>query len=145
MSLDVSIIYVNYKTSDLILQSIKSVVEKVTDISYEFIVVDNNTENNLEKKLSEVIPSFINLKCLYLPENIGFGAANNEGMKHAKGKTIFLLNPDTVLINNAIKILFDFLQKNPDAGACGGNLYNIQNQPSYSFSKIMPGINWEFQ
>jgi GT2 family glycosyltransferase len=78
-----------------------------------------------------------------LPENIGFGRANNEGAKIAKGRNLFLLNPDTILLNNAVKILSDFLDKNADAGCCGGNLYDEDKEPAHSFQRFFPGIFWE--
>jgi GT2 family glycosyltransferase len=53
------------------------------------------------------------------------------------------LNPDTKLINNAIKILSDFLDNNADVGCCGGNLYYEDGMPAYSFRKFLPGIFWE--
>ena len=145
MDIDVSIIFVNYKTSHLIADSIESVIKHVKDISYEIIIVDNDSEKDLEAKFSNLTPSSIPVKCIFLPENIGFGRANNEGAKVAKGKCLFLLNPDTILLNDAIKILFEFIQSHPKVGVCGGNLYDINNNPVFSFRKIFPGPDWEFQ
>ena len=145
MAVDVSIIYVNYFTSNLIADSLKSVVEKTLGITYEVIIVDNNTEPDLKEKFSALFPDTIRIKYVNLPANIGFGPANNEGAKHAEGEAIFLLNPDTLLLNNAIGILYDFLKKTPNAGVCGGNLTDADNTPVFSFRKILPGPNWEFQ
>ena len=145
MNPNVSIIYVNYHTSGLIQQSIISIIEKVKDIDYEIIIVDNNSEKNLEELFSDNIYSTVRIKYIQLPENIGFGRANNEGVKHAEGKYMFLLNPDTILLNNAVKILYDFLEANPKVGACGGNLLSPDSTPAHSFRKIYPGIRWEFQ
>ena len=49
-------------------------------------------------------------------ENLGFGKANNLGAEYAKGKYLFLLNPDTLLVNNAIKILYDYIKTHPETG-----------------------------
>lgn len=145
MSPDVSVIIVNYHTSDLIKNCVESILEKTTGISYQVIIVDNNSEPDLEEKTGRVIPAQFkgNFNFVALPENIGFGRANNEGLKIAKGRNIFFLNPDTLLINNAIKILSDFLDSHPKAGACGGNLYNEEMRPAMSFKRILPGILWE--
>lgn len=145
MATDVSIIYVNYHTSSLIRDSILSIGEKVKGISYEIIVVDNNSEKNLEEKLQDAIPYTVKTRYVYLEENIGFGGANNAGAEQAEGKYLFFLNPDTLLLNNAIKVLYDFMEVHPEAGACGGNLTESHQKPSYSFRKILPGVNWEFQ
>ena len=101
--MDVSIIIVNYKTLSLIVNCIRSIIEKTDGISYEIIVVDNNSNDDFSKCLKDKFGNLV--KCVPLQENIGFGRANNEGLKIATGRNIFYLNPDTLLINNAIKIL----------------------------------------
>lgn len=145
MACDVSIIYVNYNTSGLIADSILTVLKNVVELNYEIIIVDNNTEKDLEKKICPLIPHSVKIQFIYLNENIGFGRANNEGAKYANGEYLILLNPDTLLVNNAIKILYDFMKENHKVGACGGNLIGAQNKPSFSFRKILPGPVWEFQ
>lgn len=143
--MDVSIIIVNYKTSHLIVNCVKSILALTKDIDYEIIIVDNASERDFEKTISQGINSETNKEILFLslPENIGFGRANNEGVKKARGRNILFLNPDTILLNNAIKILSDFLDSNPKAGACGGNLFDENLKPTYSYKMLLPGIVWE--
>lgn len=138
--MDVSIIYVNYKTSSLIINSIESVKKRTTDIQYEIIVVDNASENHSLEIIQEAYPDVI---CIQANENLGFGRANNLGISQAKGDYIFFLNPDTVLINNAIKELFSFIKTSKKIGACGGNLYDENNIPTTSFSRYYPSFLWE--
>ena len=95
--MDVSIIIVNYNTVHLILDCIASVIEKTKDIEYEIIVVDNNSCDAAASKLAERFDGYF--KYVQLPDNVGFGKANIEGYKHASGRNIFLLNPDTLLLN----------------------------------------------
>ena len=143
--MDVSVIIVNYKTANLICDCVTSIIEKTREITYEVIVVDNDSEPDFEEKIKKSIPDnlFPSFKFIALNKNIGFGRANNEGLKIAKGRNIFFLNPDTLLLNNAIKILSDFLDNHPAAGACGGNLFDCSLQPSYSFKRFLPGVFWE--
>lgn len=138
--MDVSIIIVNYKTSKLINDCIRSILEKTQGITYEIIIVDNATE-----ELADVIDSAedARVRLIQLPENVGFGRANNAGAKIARGRNLFFLNPDTLLLNNAIKILSDYLDTHPECGACGGNLYDEYMQPTLSFRRMLPGIKWE--
>lgn len=140
MPLDVSIIIVNYKTSKLINDCIRSIFEKTRGITYEIIIVDNATE-----VLADVIDSAedARVRLIQLPENVGFGRANNAGAKIARGRNLFFLNPDTLLLNNAIKILSDYLDAHPECGACGGNLYDEKMKPALSFRRMLPGIKWE--
>ena len=139
--MDVSIIIVNYKTLSLIVNCISSIIEKTDGISYEIIVVDNNSGDDFSKCLKDRFGNLV--ICVPLQENIGFGRANNEGVRIATGRNIFFLNPDTLLINNAIRILSDYLDGNPNVGCCGGNLYNEEMKPVHSYSMLLPSIKWE--
>ena len=67
---------------------------------------------------------------------MGFGAANNRGLKLAKGKYIFFLNSDTILLNNAVKIFFDYWENTPEKnkiGALGANLFNKNREVIHSY------------
>lgn len=138
--MEVSIIYVNYKTAGLILDSIRSVKEKTQGLAYEIIVVDNSSGDNSLELIKATFPEVI---CIQSAENLGFGRANNLGIEKAQGDCILFLNPDTVLRNDAIRILYGFLIENPLAGACGGNLYDENGQPATSFSRKYPSFIWE--
>lgn len=127
--IDVSIILVNYKTADLCSDAIKSIVNKTKDITYEIIVVDNSEDDKQYKILS----SLEGVQVLRPDENLGFGNANNLGASYAKGKYLFFLNTDTILINNAIKELVDFLNEHPDASIAGANLFNRELKPNISY------------
>lgn len=135
--IDVSIILVNYNTKDLLINCIDSIFEKTIDISYEIIIVDNDSHDGTENAIKRNFPD---INFIQSGANIGFGRANNLGIEEAKGEFIFLLNSDTILINNAVKILYDYINKNPNVGICGGNLYNLDHKPTISFGRCMPGI-----
>ena len=127
---DVSIILVNYKTKDLTRNCINSIVEKTQYLSYEIFVVDNDSQDGTPEMLKNEFPW---VKLIENPQNSGFGSANNLAIRQSDGKYVFLLNTDTILVNNAIKILFDFLENNEKIGACGANLYdeNMEHVHSY--------------
>lgn len=101
--IDVSIILVNYNTTELLVNAIQSVYDKSRGFTYEIIVVDNNSQSSPEQALKDCFLG----RVIYIPlaENVGFGRANNEGIKIANGRNLFLLNTDTYLVNNAIYIL----------------------------------------
>ena len=139
--MDVSIIIVNYKTLPLIMDCIHSIIKHSVGISYEIIVVDNNSHDDFDKHIKSIYGNQV--LCLPLSENIGFGRANNEGVKLARGRNIFFLNPDTLLLNNAVKILSDYLDANPSVACCGGNLYNVEMKPMHSYSMLLPSVSWE--
>lgn len=136
--MDVSVIIVNYKTSRLLVDAINSVFDKTEGISFEVIVVDNHSQDDSERIVHECYGN----RVTYLPlaENVGFGRANNEGLRIARGRNILFLNPDTLLINNAIKILSGCLDNHPDTGAVGGNLYSPDGKPNVSFNRFFPSV-----
>ena len=137
LSCDVSIIIVNYNTYNLVLQCIESVIKNTKKINYEIIVVDNNSPNREIEKLNGIYPS---VKLILNTENSGFGIANNIGNKYANGKLLFLLNSDTIVLDNSIYTLYKFMIENPCVGACGGNLCDIDLKPATSFSRFMPSF-----
>ena len=107
--MDVSVIIVNYNTVELTKQCILSIYNQTKDVNFEIIVVDNNSEDNSVKIIENNFPQVI---LINNSDNIGFGRANNLGVEIAKGKYIFFLNSDTILLNNAIKIFVDYMRKN---------------------------------
>jgi hypothetical protein len=130
--MDVSIIIVNYNTSELLKDCINSVLKKTQNVKYELIVIDNASSDCSIKMMKNEFPS---IKLIESKENLGFGRANNLGARYATGKYLLLLNTDTLLINNAINILFDFMEKDTKQtiAACGGNLYNLDRTENYSY------------
>lgn len=126
-----SIIIVNYKTPQMTLECIESIKAKTYGVRYEIIVIDNDSGDGSVEFLQERLDGIIMIKA---PENLGFGRANNIGVSAAKADTIFLLNSDTVIIDNSIKTLYDYLKTHPDTGACGGLLLNRDGSIGYSTS-----------
>lgn len=134
--LDVSVIIINYNTLKMTDECICSVIDKTSGISYEIILVDNASTDGSK----EFFSNDSRVKYIYNNENLGFGRANNKGIEIAQGRNILFLNSDTLLRNNAIKILSDFLDKNPKVGACGGNLFLQDGTPGMSFGRYFPSL-----
>ncbi|PXV63073.1 hypothetical protein C8C78_12610 [Halanaerobium congolense] len=121
---DVSIIIVNWNAGELLNQCIKSIIEYTEEITYEIIVVDNNSKSL--RGLEELFDNEL-IKFILLDENIGFSKANNLGVQKAKGKYILFLNPDTIIIDNSIKKLkdsFEMLSKSFKVGILVPKLLN---------------------
>lgn len=133
MEYQVSIIIVNYNTAEMLENCIASVKEKTIDLRYEIIVVDNNSEKGSLAYLQEKHPD---IQFIFSENNLGFGRANNLGAATAKGKYLFLLNPDTLLLNNAALILYEYMERNPNTGICGGNMYKGDMSPASSYYDI---------
>lgn len=130
---DVSIIFVNYKNTTLVVDAIKSLKEKSSGFKYEIIIVDNSNDINIINELKNKLDD--NIIIIDAKENLGFGKGNNLGALKASGKYLFFLNTDTLLINNAIYELKNYLDNNKECGIAGPNLYTIDLKPNSSFYK----------
>ena len=133
---DVSIIIVNYNTKELVRNCLESIFEHTKNISFEVIVSDNGSKDGSIEMIKAEFPQVILIEN---SENLGFGAANNRGLRIAKGKYVFYLNSDTVLLNNAVKIFFEYFEKNgkrEKIGALGCNLMDKNFATTHSFASF---------
>lgn len=136
---DVSIIIVNFNTLELTKNCIDSIYEKTQDVKYEIIVVDNASVDNSPNVLSKDK----RIKFIALDKNVGFGRANNIGYTHSSGKYVFLLNSDTILVNNAIRLFYNKMEQSPNQIACMGTLlFTDQSCAAYghSYAKFLSGF-----
>lgn len=132
---DVSIIYVNYKTKEITLNSISSVIQHTKGITYEIILVDNNSKDGTVEETKERFPEVIVIES---DKNLGFAGGCNLGSKYANGKYILFLNTDTILIDNSIKLMFEFMEKNKEYGAIGVLLVDDKNNITQSWGDFLP-------
>ena len=119
--MDISIIIVNYKSRDLTLNCLKSI--KNADwpgLDYEIIVVDNYSGDLRGDDLKQLG----DIKFIMNGQNIGLGAANNLGIKQARGKYIVIINPDTIAAKDVFIKLFEYMENNPKAGVVGPKQFN---------------------
>ena len=141
---DVSVIIVNYNTRELLRNCLDSLYKQTKDVSFETFVSDNGSKDG---SIEMVEQNFPEVKIIANNANLGFGAANNRALKAASGKYIFYLNSDTVVLNNAVKIFFDYWENAKDGdkiGAIGGNLLDENNRVIHSAGYFRP-INTEIK
>lgn len=121
--MDVSIALVSYNTRDLTRNCLKSIYEQTKNLNFDVWLIDNASADNSPDMVKQEFPQ-VNL--IESRENLGFGRANNVIINKVNSKYVFLLNTDTVLLNNAVKILYDFMEKpsSSNVAVCGGQLYN---------------------
>ncbi len=118
---EVSIVCVNWNSVPYLRECLASVYHYTSKIRFEIIVVDNASPDGGIDDLKEQFPEITVVKS---SKNLGFAGASNLGFRHASGKYILLLNPDTRLINPAINILLEMIKTLPDAGVVGCKLLN---------------------
>lgn len=154
MKNDVSIIIVNYNTRQMTVECINSVINYTYGLDYEIILVDNGSTDG-SKEFFEKKEGII---YIYSNENLGFGRANNLGVKKASGEYILLLNSDTLLIENSIKTMIDFfnsselklnigslgcvlVDKHLRFNGCGGSFPNCKKWIK-KYKSSLPIIKW---
>ncbi|AEH46352.1 glycosyltransferase family 2 protein [Parageobacillus thermoglucosidasius] len=114
--MDVSIIIVNYNTPKLTAETIDSILSSQTKYSYEIIVIDNHSSDHSVQLIKERFPE---VKLIVNEENVGFAKANNQGINLSKGRYILLLNSDTIVKEDTIEKMIEFMDKNRRIGASG--------------------------
>lgn len=142
--MQVSILIVNYNTSELLINCIKSIYKQTSFIEFEIIVVDNHSSDD---SVSKVRKDFPNVKVIENNQNIGFAKANNQAINESTGEVILLLNSDTIVLDGAIEKSFRFFKDHPDAGVVGCKLMNPDRslQPSCrSFPSLLNYLSESF-
>lgn len=140
-----SIIIVSYNTADITIDCLKSILldKGLKNIAYEIIIIDNDSKDDSLEKIKKLKLS--NLTIIANKFNAGFGKANNQGQKIAKGNFILYLNSDTIILHSAISQALDWLCSHPEASTCTAQLLNkdktIQASGGY-FPNLLNIITW---
>ncbi|MBI4499395.1 MAG: glycosyltransferase family 2 protein [Chloroflexi bacterium] len=126
---ELSVIIVSYQTRDLLAQCLHALREALARAAQraglppedyaEVWVVDNASGDGTAAYVREAFP-WVHL--IANPENRGFAAANNQALAQVRGRYFLLLNPDTVVLDDALTRLTTFLDDHPEAGLVGGRL-----------------------
>lgn len=127
----ISIIIVNWNTKELLRDCLHSVYKTVQGIAYETIVVDNASEDGSVAMLRREFPA---AHLIENKVNRGFGAANNQALSIMKGRYALLLNTDTLLTENAVSLLFSFMEGRPDTAMACGQLLNTDGSRQNSIA-----------
>ena len=136
---DVSVIIVNWNAGKYLEETINSLHEQAKNISYEIILIDNNSNKEEESYLYlDKLTQYINVTVIKNDENLGFAKANNKGMEIAKGRNFLILNPDVVMHNNVVKILSDYLDNNSNVGMVGPKIFDINGNFQQNCMKGKP-------
>lgn len=118
---NLSIILVSYNTVAYITRALASVYQETLETSFEVIVVDNASTDDSVAVLRQQFPQ---IKLIESKQNLGFAGGVRLGVAQASGHYLLLLNPDTVILDNAIDKLVKFAQQYPNNGIWGGVTLN---------------------
>lgn len=131
-----SVIIVNYRSASFIVNCLASAFKYPSAAGFEWLVVDNDSKDNSEKIITDQFPA---VRWINMAYNAGFARGNNEGIRHCKGDTILLLNPDTLIIDDAIAQSYLRLQNDHCAIAAAPQLLNADCSPQITGHFFMKG------
>lgn len=129
--MDVSIIIVSYNTWFYLQPCLETIRRNTKNLSYEILVVDNASSDGSQDKIRKYHKEVILLEN---EENMGFAKANNQALEIAKGDYIFLLNADTLILNDGITRALEYSKRN-DIAIIAPRLLNRDKTLQKSFSR----------
>lgn len=117
MKADVAIVIVSYNSEGHIGPCLESVFKQRKSVSQQVIVVDNSPNDRTVNYIRENFPD---VELVVPGANLGFAKGVNLGVKHSDAEFVLLLNPDTIILENAVDVIVDFARKKPGHGLYGG-------------------------
>ena len=124
-----SIIIVSWNVKKDLTNCLESIKSNLPKEAFEIIVVDNKSSDGTVETIKKNFPEVI---IIANNRNLGFAAANNQGIKKSCGDYLLLLNPDTIVLPASLDILVQYMDKNPDVGICGPQLLNENGTIQFS-------------
>ena len=113
----VSVIIVNYNTGKILNDCIESVYNYEKEISFEIIIVDNNSTDDSRQIIEDISMKHKEIKKIFLDSKISFSGANNIGFENSSGDYILIMNPDIIFTQPVLKKLLNDLSENNSLGA----------------------------
>ena len=142
MALKLSVIIVNYNVKYYLDQCIRSVLRAfvLMHTPAEIIVVDNHSADGSVDYLEQRYPQklFPMVRFVRSAHNLGFARANNIAIRQSRGEYVLLLNPDTIVGEDALKASVDFMDVHEDAGAVGVRMLGAQGRRAMESRRGLP-------
>ena len=153
MALKLSVIIVNYNVKYYLDQCICSVLRafeemkkasssasSVNEDVAEIIVVDNHSADGSVDYLEQRYPQklYPMVRFVRSAHNLGFARANNIAIRQSRGEYVLLLNPDTIVGEDALKASVDFMDAHEDAGAVGVRMLGAQGRRAMESRRGLP-------
>ncbi len=138
--IELSIIIVNWN-GQAVLQGCLESIYRTVRVPFEIIIVDNNSQ---DKSVSLIESKYPLVYLIKSKENLGFAKGNNIGFKNSRGSHILLLNPDTILLEDTLHLMLNFLKAHPDVGVVGPKAFNKDRTRWFDSRRRSPNIPQAF-
>jgi GT2 family glycosyltransferase len=121
---DLSIVFVNWNSKDLLAQCLRSIETSGTRCAYEVIISDNASTDGSQEWLRELERTNPRVRCVFNPDNPGFGVGNNRALPYCQGRHVLFLNTDTIVLEPLDALVEAADQLGDRCGALGGRVLN---------------------
>ncbi len=119
--MDLSVIIVNYNVRAFLENAIAAMQRALRGLDGEIIVVDNASDDGSAEMVRAKFPG---VQLVENRENLGFSKANNIALKRSRGNLLLLINPDTIVQEDTLRVMMRFFAAHPDAGLAGCKILN---------------------
>jgi hypothetical protein len=119
--IELSVCIVAYQAKDYLRACLDSLLENTHQPSFEVIVVNNGSSDGTHELLATRYPQVILIEN---EKNLGYTRPMNQALRASHGKFLLQLNPDTIVLPNALDLLVNFMQEHPSVGICGPKVLN---------------------
>ncbi len=140
--MNLSIVIVNYQTFEMTKDTVNSILEHSYPFSYEIIVVDNASSDDSLSKLQEYFKDKV--KFIASSENNGFAAGNNQALRQVNSDYVLLLNSDTIVWENTLENIYNYMENHEDVGACGCRVRLEDGQLDKACKRSFPNVKNSF-
>lgn len=127
----VSVITINWNSTNVTGEFLRSIKEHNDYENLEVIVVDNNSDQDPTEALLAIYPQ---AKIIRNKANLGFSGGNNAGIRAAEGSYFFIVNNDTEFTPGLISGLLDIFNRYPDAGVCSPKFHYYFNKGTIEYA-----------
>jgi GT2 family glycosyltransferase len=136
----ISVIIATYKAREVLADCLQSIYQNPPSEPYEIIVVDDASKDGTSEMVRARFPE-VRLLCNDI--NLSYSRSNNRAFDQARGRYLYLLNNDTIVLPNALDKMISFLRAHPEAGAVGSKLLNEDGTLQWSV-KSPPSVGAAF-
>jgi GT2 family glycosyltransferase len=110
-------------------------------LSVDFFVVDNASSDGSAEMVAQDFPT---VKLIANESNLGYGKANNQALEQCRGKYVLIINPDTLVPEDAVHRLMDFIEKHPRSGMVAPEMIDGQGRILFNMARWYPRSYAEF-
>jgi GT2 family glycosyltransferase len=134
---DVSVVIVSWNVAPLLRECLRSLELYKGSLSLQVVVVDNRSSDDSVEMVRREYPR---VRLIVNRENVGFARGNNQGFAVATGRYVFILNPDTLLVDGSLERMVEYLDRHPRVGMVGPRLCYPSGEVQFPCARRFPSL-----